>query len=141
MIGVWERLGEIGEEKKGAFGGLARGGAGADSIEDEVDNGVSKEGNDKTKEGIKDSVLGVGDFLIVAARDNIAKAAPDEHDYGNEADDVESGVSKTINDAIGSNEFGRHAVGASSLSTFLNGECHSFAGAEGQSSTDASGDL
>lgn len=40
--------------------------------EDEVDDGVSEEGNDKAEQGIKNGVFGVGDFFVVAAGKNIA---------------------------------------------------------------------
>lgn len=49
---------------------------GAKSIENEVNNGVSEDGNNQTNDSVEDGVFGVGDFFAVAAGKDIAKTAP-----------------------------------------------------------------
>ncbi len=49
---------------------------GAKSIENEVNNGVSEDGNNQTNDSVEDGVFGVGDLFAVAAGKDIAKTAP-----------------------------------------------------------------
>ncbi len=86
------------EKKRSLLGGFWSG-LGADGIEDEIDDCVSKEDNDKTEDGVENGVFGVGDFFAVTARDDIADASPNQHNDGNEADDIEDDIGELIDDA------------------------------------------
>ena len=122
-------LGEEASEKEGGFlDGFGRG-LSANGVQNEVDNGISEENDNETKNGIEDSVLGVGDLLAVAARDDVADTAPDQHNDRNETDNVEDDISELIDDAAVTDEFGRHTVGAGSLGAFLDAKSHDLASA------------
>ena len=60
--------------------------------DDEVDNGVSEDGDDEADDAIEDGVFGLGDRGGVAARGGVLDAADDNHDDGENADDVEDAV-------------------------------------------------
>lgn len=128
------------EKKRSLLGGFWSG-LGADGIEDEIDDCVSKEDNDKTEDGVENGVFGVGDFFTVAAGDDVADAAPDEHDDREGANDGEGDAGELGEDAIVADEFGRHAFGAGNFRTFLNGESHGFTSAKREAGADASDDL
>ena len=113
----------------------------AKSVEDEVNNGVSEDGNNQTNDSVEDGVFGVGDFLAVAARDDVADAAPDEHDDRECANDGEGDAGELGEDAIVADELGGHAFGAGDFCTFLNGESHGFTSAKREAGADASDDL
>lgn len=48
----------------------------AKSVEDEVNNGVSEDGNNQADDSVEDGVFGVGDFFAVAAGEDVTKTAP-----------------------------------------------------------------
>ncbi len=66
---------KLGEKERSFFGGF-RGGLSADGVQDEVDDSVSKENNDEAKDSIENGIFGIGDFLAVAAGDDVADTAP-----------------------------------------------------------------
>ena len=114
---------------------------GADGIEDEVDDSISEESDDETKDSIEDGVFGVGDLFAVATRDNVAETAPDQHQNGDCANDVENSIGNLGKDTIWANEVFWHAVGTSCFGAFLNSQCHSLTSAQSNHGADASGDL
>lgn len=98
-------LAELTQEYHGALGGV-RGlgsGNGANSIEDEVDDCESENGNNKTDDRIQDCIFRIGDFFAVAAGHDVAEAAPDKHDDGNDTNDVEDGIGNSSENAIDAN--------------------------------------
>lgn len=113
----------------------------ADGVQDETDDSVSEDGDDKTDNSVENGVFGVGDFLAVAARDDVADAAPDEHDDRECANDGEGDAGELGEDAIVADELGGHAFGAGDFCTFLNGESHGFTSAKREAGADASDDL
>ncbi len=113
------------------------GGDAAEGVEDEIDDGVGEEGDDETDDGVEDGVFRIGDFLAVAAGNDITEATPDEHDDGKRADDAESDISEAVKDAVDADELGGHAFGAGGFGTLLDGESHDFAGAQGKDSAKA----
>ncbi len=48
----------------------------AKSVEDEVNNGVSEDGNNQADDSVEDGVFGVGDLFAVAAGEDITKTTP-----------------------------------------------------------------
>lgn len=130
-------MGEQEERLVGFLGGWDA----KDVDEDEADNSVSEDSDNEADDGIKDGVFRVGDFLAVAAGDDVADTAPDEHDDRKGADDGEGDAGELSEDTVVADKFGRHTFGAGDLSTFLDGESHSFAGAKRQAGADAGDDL
>lgn len=112
-----------------------------DSIEYEIDNRIGEESDDETKQGIKDGILRIGDFFTVTTRNNITDTAPDEHEYGNRADNVKDSIGDISKSTIWTNKILRHAISASGFSAFLDSECHSFASKNGKCGADTSGNL
>lgn len=110
----------------------------ADGIEYEVDDGVGKNGDDQTDDGIEDGVFGVGDFFAIASRNDISEAAEDEHDDGDCTDDEEDGVGDLSEYSCRSNQFCRHAVGSGRCSAFLNTDGHGFTRTDDESGADPS---
>lgn len=127
------------EEEEGVFGiGID---VSADGVENEIDDSVSEEGDNEAEEGVEDSVFRVGNFLIVAAREDVADTAPDQHDDRDETDDVEDDVSKLVNNAVGTDEVGGHTVGSGGFGAFLDREGHGFTGAKRRGDADAGDEL
>lgn len=130
---------KLGEKEEGLL--RFRGGNAADSVEDEADDGVGENRNDKTDDSVENGILGVGDFFAIAAGDDVADTAPDKHDDGEGADDGEGDTGELGKNAFWADEFGWHAVGTGGFSAFLDGQSHSFSGAESQAGSDAGDDL
>ena len=123
-------LGEEGGDEGGSFFGDF-GGLGAESVEDEIDNGVGEECDDETENSVENGVFGVGDFLAVAAGDNVADTAPNQHDDGNEANDVEDDIGELIDDATVADQLSGHTFGTGGLGAFLDATFgHDWTGAE-----------
>lgn len=117
------------------------GGGWTNGNEDEVDDGIGEKSDAEAEQGVEDSILSVGDFLAVAAGNDIAKTAPDEHDDGNGANDVEGDVREASENAVDADELGGHAVSAGSFGAFLDGESHGFAGVKGGDGADPGDNL
>ncbi len=113
----------------------------ADGVEDEFDDGISEDGDDETDDGVEDGVFGVSNLLAIAARNDIADTAPDEHDDGKSANNSEGDASELSENTFRTDEVGRHTFGPGDFGTFLDGESHGFAGAERQAGADAGDDL
>ena len=120
---------------------LSDGAGNAHAVQDEVDDGESENGNDETDDGVKDGVFGVGDLFVVAARENIAETAVDEHDDGDDADGVKDGVGDAGENAVFADQISRHAVRASGGSAILDGDGHGFSSHESETSADTGDDL
>lgn len=111
-----------------------------DGVDDEVDNGESENRNNQTDDSIEDGVLGVGDFLAVTTRCDIAETTVDEHDDRDNADGIKDGVGNLSENAIFTDKLGRHTIATSSFSTFLNGKGHNFSSGKSESGRDAGQD-
>ena len=67
---------------------IGRDGAVRDDVDNEVHDCVGKEGDYETDDRVEDGVFCVGDFFRVAAGNDVAEAAIDEH---NDRDDTDCG--------------------------------------------------
>ena len=103
----------------GVGGSIRRAG---DGVNYEVNDGKGKDGDNKTDDGIEDSIFGVGDFFAVATRNDITETAVNKHNNGNDADDIKDGISDLSKNAIWADKIIRHAVSAGGLGAFLDGE-------------------
>ena len=113
---------------------------------DEVDDSIRKDGDNKANDGIHDGIFGVSNFFAIAARDNIAKTANDEHDDGDDTYGEKYSVGDFCKDAASPDQICRHAVGASSFGACLSGivvihSGHSPTGHESRHSGGASKNL
>ena len=113
----------------------------ADGGEDEVNDGVSEDGDDEADDSIKDGVFSVGDLFAVAAGNDIAKTAIDKHDDGNKGDEEKDGICDLGKDAVVANELGGHTFGTSSFSAFADADGHSFASPESEGGASPRDDL
>ncbi len=137
---VFKRRAGLGEKSGEEVGGSWFVG-GADGVEDEADDRVGEEGDDETDNSVENGVLSVGDFFAVATGENVAETAPDEHDNGDGANNVEGDAGDAGEDAVGSDELGGHTFGTSGFGAFLDGESHGFASKKGKHRTDSGDDL
>ena len=92
------------------------GGGAADGVDDEIHNSVGQDGDNEADDGVHDGILGIGNLFAIATRDDVAKAAVDEHNNGDDTDGVKDGVSDLGEDAINADKFGGHTIGASNFS-------------------------
>lgn len=107
------------------------------SVKDEVDDGISEDGDNETDDGIENGVFRIGDFFIVAAGKDVAQAAPNKHNDRNSPDDIEGDVGELGEDAVGADEVFWHVVGTGGFGAFTDAERHSFARAERDGGADA----
>lgn len=101
---------------------------GADSGNDKIDNSVRKEGNNKTNDGVKDGVFGVGDLFTITSGDDIAETAPDKHEDRNGSYSKENSISELAEKAVRTDEIGWHFVSPSGVSAFTGAESNCSAG-------------
>ena len=88
--------------------GLATNGA-----DDEVDDSIGKNCDNKTDDCVHDGVLGISNFLAVTTRDDIADAAENKHDNGNNTDGVKNSVGDFGENTVSTNKISWHTRGTS----------------------------
>lgn len=87
------------QEEHGAFGSFwSR--DGANRVQDEVDDSERENSDNEANNGIENCVFRVGDFFAVTTGHDITETAPDQHNDGNNTDDIEDGICDPSKDAV-----------------------------------------
>ena len=112
-----------------------------DKSEDELHDCVREEGDDKSDDGVKDCVFCVGNFFRVASGDGVFKAAVNEHNNREGADEVKDDIREFCDNSGVADKFGRHVIGFNGFDSVADGEGHNLSGEESTHGGSASEDL